>query len=72
MFVAAAGIAASASWLAARLIFPPNLAGVASFCAAWITLYPVARLNRDVPAWAHWAQGGIILIAFWLLTRFSR
>jgi MFS-type transporter involved in bile tolerance (Atg22 family) len=52
-----------------------NLAyGVAWFAGSgfmgWI--YPVARLKRSEPWWAHWARGIVILFAFVLAQRFFR
>jgi hypothetical protein len=63
-----AGLAAAMCWLIARLLFPPRFAGVASFVAAWVALYPAARLNGRAPGWSHWA-GGAMVILLWLPVR---
>jgi hypothetical protein len=70
--VAAGGAWLVTRWLAARFMWPAGLAGIAAFCAAWIGLYPLARVNRAVPGWAHWARGAFVLVVFWLLTLFAR
>ena len=64
-------ILAAAAWLVARLLLPERFAGVASFCAAWIALYPAARFYARGPAWAHWG-GGALVILVWLLTLWLR
>jgi hypothetical protein len=66
--VAAAALLAM-RWLGARFAWSPGAAGVVSFCFAWIALYPMARRNRTVPAWAHWANGAFVLIVLWLMLR---
>jgi len=69
-------IAAGASWFVVRGIagrfLSPSAAGLAAFCAAWLAMYPLSRLNRTAPAWAHWAGGGFVLLVFWLMLIFSR
>jgi ABC-type bacteriocin/lantibiotic exporter with double-glycine peptidase domain len=66
--VAAAALLAM-RWLAARFAWSPGAAGVVTFCIAWIALYPIARRNRTVPAWGHWANGAFVLIVLWLMLR---
>jgi hypothetical protein len=51
-------------------IVPAPATDVALMCAVWITFYPVARLKRTEPWWAHWARGIVILFAFLLARRF--
>jgi hypothetical protein len=69
--VALAG-ALTANWVVSRFGVSPDVAGSAVFCAAWIALFPLARLNRKVPRWAHWARGAFVLIVLWLLIAFAR
>jgi hypothetical protein len=69
--VALAG-AMAANWVVARFGVSPELAGSAAFCAAWIALFPLARLNPKVPHWAHWARGAFVLIVLWLTIAFAR
>lgn len=71
VFVAVIVAAVLASSLASHFIRSPTLSGMAAFCAVWIGIYPLTRTRRhaDVPAWAHWAHGAIILALFWLLMR---
>jgi hypothetical protein len=64
-------ILAALAWSGARLLLPERFAGVASFCAAWIALYPAARFYADAPAWGHWAGGAMVIVA-WLLTLWFR
>jgi hypothetical protein len=64
-------ILAAFAWLAARLLLPERFAGIASFCAAWIALYPAARFYAGASAWGHWAGGAIVIVA-WLVTLFLR
>ncbi len=59
-------------WIAKRFSLSLSLGGTLTFCVVWIVLYPVARRNRSVPAWAHWANGGFILIVLWLTMRWYR
>jgi putative Mn2+ efflux pump MntP len=61
-----AAIAAAVSWLFAQLFLPSRFTGVASFCAAWIALYPAAHFNGRQSAWSHCA-GGAMVIFIWLL-----
>jgi hypothetical protein len=51
-------------WFAIRFMISPNSAGLAAFCAAWIALYPIARLNRSVPPWAR-ALGTWLALFWW-------
>lgn len=48
---------------------PAPATDVVLMCAVWITFYPVARLKRTEPWWAHWARGIVILFAFVLAQR---
>jgi hypothetical protein len=57
-------------WIAARFMWSPSVTGLVAFCAAWVALYPLARRNRHVPAWTHWARGGFVLVVLWLVTLF--
>jgi hypothetical protein len=74
--IAVSALAAAASWFVVRLLVARfvsmSIAGLAAFCAAWIALYPLSRLNRSVPAWSHWARGAFVLFVFWLLLVFFR
>jgi hypothetical protein len=58
--------------LIVRRIVPPPATEVALMCAVWITFYPVARLKRSEPWWAHWGRGIVILTAFLWAQRFFR
>ena len=58
--------------LVVRRVVPPPATDLALVCAVWITFYPVARLKRSEPWWAHWARGVVILLAFLLAQRFLR
>jgi hypothetical protein len=49
---------------------PQPATDLAMMCAIWITFYPVARLKRTEPWWAHWARGIVILLGFLLARRF--
>ena len=76
LLIAVSPLAAGASWfvvglLAARFI-STSFASLAAFSAAWVSLYPLSRLNRAVPAWSHWVRGAFVLVVFWLLIVFSR
>lgn len=53
-------------------VVPPPSTDLVLMCAIWITFYPVARLKRSEPWWAHWARGVVILFAFLLAQRFFR
>ena len=64
----AAGAWLIARWLVTQLVFSPGFSGIAAFCTAWVALYPLARRNRNVPPWTHWARGGFVLIVFWLMS----
>lgn len=73
--IAGGTIGAAAAWLATRWVagrfmWSPGITGLAAFCAAWVALYPLARQNRNVPVWAHWARGGFVLVVLWLVTLF--
>lgn len=68
----AAGVWLIARWLATQLAFSRGFAGVATFCAVWIALYPLARRNRAIPGWTHWARGCFVLIVFWLFSLFAK
>lgn len=57
--------------LATRVI-PAPTTDLALMCAIWITFYPVARLKRSEPRWAHWARGIRDPVAFLLAQRFFR
>jgi hypothetical protein len=50
--------------LIVQRVVPAPATDVALICAVWVTFYPVARLKRTEPWWAHWARGILILIAF--------
>lgn len=63
---------ASVIALIVQRVVPPPATDVALMCAVWITFYPVARLKRSEPWWAHWARGIVILFAFLLAQRFFR
>jgi hypothetical protein len=52
--------------LIVQRIVPPPATCFALMCAVWIAFYPVARLKRTEPWWAHWARGVVILFAFLL------
>ena len=74
--VAVSTVASASSWfvvrvLAARL-FSEAVSGLAAFVAGWIALYPLSRLNRSVPAWAHWARGAFVLVVIWIMMMFVR
>ena len=58
--------------LIVQRVIPPPATDLALMCAIWITFYPVARLKRSEPWWAHWARGIMILFAFLLAQRFFR
>jgi len=68
----AAGVWLIARWLTAQFAFSGGSAGVATFCAVWVALYPLARRNRALPGWMHWARGGFVLIVFWLFSLFAK
>jgi hypothetical protein len=68
----AAGAWLVARWLAMQLAFSPGVTGIAAFAAAWVALYPLARLNRAIPAWMHWARGAFVLIVYSLFTLFAK
>ena len=61
---------ASAVALIVQRIVPAPATDVALMCAVWITFYPVARLKRTEPWWAHRARGIVILFPFLLAQRF--
>jgi hypothetical protein len=63
---------ASVVALIVQRIVPAPATDVALMCAVWITFYPVARLKRTEPWWAHWARGLVILFAFALAQRYFR
>ena len=58
--------------LIVQRVIPPPTMDLALTFAVWITFYPVARLKRSEPWWAHWARGVAVLIAFLLAQRFFR
>ena len=58
--------------LIVQRVIPPPATDLALMCAVWITFYPVARLKRSEPWWAHWARGIVILFAFLLAQRYFR
>lgn len=66
-----AGVWLIARWLAMQLVQTARFSGVAAFAAAWTALYPLARRNRSVPVWMHWARGGVVLLVLWLFTILS-
>jgi hypothetical protein len=57
--------AAAAAALAAKRLAPPHAGDLATFCAAWIALYPIPWLKRSIPWWRHWIQGAFILLGAW-------
>jgi hypothetical protein len=61
-------LASVVAFIVERLV-PPPATDVVLVCAIWITFYPVARLKRTEPWWAHWARGIVILFAFLLAQR---
>jgi 4-hydroxybenzoate polyprenyltransferase len=61
---------ASVVALIVQRVVPPPATDVALISAVWITFYPVARLKRSEPWWAHWARGIVILVAFLMAQRF--
>jgi hypothetical protein len=61
---------ASVVALIVQRVVPPPATDVALIFAVWITFYPVARLKRSEPWWAHWARGIVILVAFLMAQRF--
>jgi hypothetical protein len=63
---------ASVAALIVQRVVPPPATDVALMCAVWIAFYPVARLKRSEPWWAHWARGLVILFAFLLAQRHFR
>ncbi len=63
-------IFASAGWSIARLFLPARFMALASFCAAWIALYPATRFAGGT-TWGYWA-GGAVIVLTWLLTLFAR
>ena len=63
---------ASVVALIVQRVVPEPATDVIMMCAVWITFYPVARLKRTEPWWAHWARGIVILFAFLLAQRFFR
>ena len=74
--VAVSTVASASSWfvvrvLAARL-FSEAVSGLAAFAAAWVALYPLSRLNRSVPTWAHWARGAFVLVMIWIVMMIVR
>lgn len=62
-------LAALVALIVQRLV-PPPATDLTLGCAIWITFYPVARLKRTEPWWAHWARGIVIVIGFALAQRF--
>ena len=66
MLIGGSAVLAAAAWLAARLLLPERFAGIGSFVAAWIALYPAAHIRTGGPAWSHWAGGAFVLL-LWLL-----
>jgi hypothetical protein len=50
--------------LIVQRVVAPRATDVALMSAVWITFYPVARLKRSEPRWAHWARGAVILFAY--------
>jgi hypothetical protein len=62
-------VLASVVAFAVQRAVPPPATDVVLLCAVWITFYPVARLKRSEPWWAHWARGIVILIGFWIAVR---
>lgn len=62
-------MASVVAFVVQRLV-PPPATDIALVCTIWITFYPVARLKRTEPWWAHWARGIVILLTFVLMQRF--
>jgi 4-hydroxybenzoate polyprenyltransferase len=58
--------------LGVQRFVPPPATDVALLCGIWIVFYPVARLKRSEPWWAHWARGIVILFAFMMAQRLFR
>ncbi len=76
LLVAVSAVASASGWfvvrvLAARL-FSEAVSGLAAFAAGWIALYPLSRLNRSVPAWAHWARGAFVFVVILIIIMFVR
>jgi hypothetical protein len=65
------GVWLIARWLAMQLVQTSRFSGVVAFAAGWTALYPLARRNRSVPAWMHWARGAVVLLVLWLFTTLS-
>ena len=63
---------ATAVALIVQRVVPAPATDLALMCAVWIAFYPVARLKRSEPWWAHWARGIVILFAFLLAQRYFR
>lgn len=63
-FIVAPLAGLGASWLVA-----PRFTAVASVCAIWVALYPIARINRREAWWAHWLRGVVMVLGFWIATR---
>ena len=60
---------ASVVALIVQRLVPAPATDLALLCAIWITFYPVARLKRSEPWWAHWARGIVIFVGFLLAQR---
>jgi uncharacterized membrane protein YccC len=61
---------ASVVALIVQRVVPPPATDVALVCGVWIAFYPVARLKRSEPWWAHGARGIVILFAFLLAQKY--
>ena len=60
-------VAPVAGILASRLV--PRFEVFASLVAIWVSMYPIALLNRRDPWWAHWARGVVIALGFWVVSQ---
>lgn len=66
------GVWLIARWMATQLALTPGVGGVAAFGAAWTALYPLARRNRSIPSWMHWARGAFVLLVLWLFVLLTK
>lgn len=68
--VVVAGVATGVSFQLIRLGVPSSVAAIVWFCAVWLALYPVVRLDQTAPHSTHWTRGAfvvLILEILWLL-----
>jgi hypothetical protein len=64
-------VASIAALLVPRAV-PERAVDLVLVIVIWIVFYPVARLKTSEPWWAHWMRGVIILMGFWVATKFLR